>query len=143
MAKHLRDRSLFQLIDRSNFDALVDKHQMDKGVRSFTTWEFTCALVTCLTLRLSSFREVEEALRIPKSTFGDALDNRFHGFFRDLCDLVVKDIQGRTQDRKVKRAIREIMAIDSTECQVHGGFLDYPDGSQNTRSVTGQAVNCM
>lgn len=140
MAKHLRDCSLFQLIDRNSFDALVAKHQMDKGVRSLSTWEFTCALVTCLTLRLTSFREVEEALQIPKSTFGDALDTRFHGFFQDLCDLVLKEIQGRTQNRRVTGAIREIMAIDSTECQVHGGLFALP-GWQPKHSV-GHKAGC-
>jgi hypothetical protein len=140
MAKHLSNCSLFQLIDRKKFDALVDKHQMDKGVRSFSTWELTCALITSLTLELTSFREIEEALQIPRSTFGDALDRRFHGFFQDLCDVVLKEIQGRTQNRKVKKAIREIMAIDSTECQVHGGLFSLP-GWQPKHSV-GHKASC-
>ena len=91
MEKHRSNPSLFQLIDRKAFDALVDQHEMDKWVRSFSTWEFTCALITCMTLRLGSYRDVEEALGIPRATFGDAMNERFHGFFQDLCDLILQD----------------------------------------------------
>jgi hypothetical protein len=120
------DFSFFQLIDRKQFDQLVDKHGMDKWVRDFTTWEMTCALITCLTLRLSSYREIEETLGIPKSTFGDAMSDRFHGFFQDLCDMILIEIRGRTQDRKIRRGIRELLAIDSSECRVHGSLFNLP-----------------
>jgi len=130
MGKHRSEISLFQLIDRKFFDELVKKHGMDKGVRSFTTWEFTCGLITCMIMRLSSYRELEETLDIPRSTFGDAMNNRFSGFFQDLCDHILLQIRGRTQDRKVKRAIREIMAIDSTEIRVHGSIFSLPGWQQ-------------
>jgi putative transposase len=120
------DSSLFQLIDRKSFDQLVKTHGMDKGVRSLSTWEMTCALITSLTLRLSSYREVEETLGIPKSTLGDAMNGRFHGFFQDLCDRVLAEIRGRTADRRIRRGIRELLAIDSTECRVHGSLFHLP-----------------
>lgn len=126
MNHHRSEHSLFQLIDRKTFDDLVQKHGMDQGIRSLSTWELTCALVTCMTLRLSSFREVEESLRIPRSTFGDALETRFHGFFQDLCDQILLQIRGRTTDRKLRRGIRELLAIDSTECRVHGSLFTLP-----------------
>jgi putative transposase len=131
--QHLSNSTLFQLIDRKSFDLLVVRHGMDKGVRSLFTWEFTCALVTCMTLRLGSFRDIEEALGIPRSTFGDAMKERFHGFFQDLCDLILQEIRGRTEDRKIKRAIREILAIDSSEIRVHGSLFSLP-GWQQKRS---------
>lgn len=140
MGKHRSDLSLFQLIDRKSFDRLVEKHGMDKGVTAFTTWEMTCALITCLTLRLSSYREVEETLGIPKSTFGDALKDRFHGFFQDLCDLILHEIRGRTKDRKLRRGIRELLAIDSSECRVHGSLFGLP-GWQLKQS-TGHQAGC-
>ncbi len=124
---HLRnDSSIFQLINRKQFDELVEKHSMDKWVRHFTTWEMTCALITCLTLRLGSYREVEETLGIPRSTFGDAMNGRFHGFFQDLCDMILIEIRGRTQNRKTRRGIRELLAIDSSECRVHGSLFNLP-----------------
>lgn len=140
MAQHRNNSSLFQLIDRKSFDQLVVKHGMDKGVRSFFTWEFTCALVTCMTLRLGSYRDIEETLNIPRSTFSDAMRERFHGFFQDLCDLILQDIRGRTGDRKVKRAIREILAIDSSEMKVHGSIFSLPGWQQ--KQSDGHSAGC-
>lgn len=140
MGKHRKDSSLFQLIDRKLFDGLVLKWGMDKGVRSFSTWEMTCALVNCMTMRLGSYREVEQTLRIPRSTLGDAMIERSHGFFEDLCDLILLQIRGRTKDRKVKRAIREILAIDSSECSVHGSMFTTPGWSQ--RKAFGHQASC-
>ena len=90
MQKTRRDRSLWQFIDRKKFDALVAKWEIDKWVRELKTWELTCALVTMMTYRLGSYREIEQALRIPRSTFGDALVKRCHGFFEELCDMIFK-----------------------------------------------------
>lgn len=126
MKKHLKSTSLFQLIDRKFFNQLVKKWQMDKGIRSFSTWEFTCSLISSFTMRLGSYREVHETLFIPRSTFGDALTERSFGFFQDLCDHTLKQIRGEVQCRKTKRAIREILAIDSTECRVHGSLFCLP-----------------
>ena len=66
---------------------------MDKGVRSFTTWDMMRALVIGSVTRLSSFRELELALGIPRSTFGEALSKRSHGFFQDLCDRTSSQIR--------------------------------------------------
>lgn len=126
MQKSRKDRELWQFIDRKKFDALVKKWEVDKWVRELKTWELTCALVTLMTHRLSSYREVEQTLGIPRSTFGDAIVKRCHGFFEELCEMVLTDIRGRTRDRKIKRAIREILAIDSTECRVHGSLFSTP-----------------
>lgn len=117
-------------MDRKKFDFLVDKWGMDKGVRSFTTWEMTCALTTCMAMRLGSYREVEESLGIPRSTLSDAMSERFHGFFQDLCDEILQQIRARSSDRKLKRGIREILAIDSSECRVHGSLFTLPQWKQ-------------
>ncbi|MBK7889936.1 MAG: hypothetical protein IPJ84_03550 [Bdellovibrionales bacterium] len=60
---------------------------MDRGVRTFSTWEMTQALLSCFVMRLGSFREVEAALKIPDSTFGDALRDRHFGFFKNSAIL--------------------------------------------------------
>ena len=118
--------SLFQVVSKKDFDQLVAKWETDKGIRSFSTWEMTCALVTCLTMRLSSFREVEQTLSIPRATLGDAMSKRCHGFFQELCDQLLKNIKAKTNDRKIKKSIREIMAIDASECQIHGSLFTEP-----------------
>ncbi|MBK7893124.1 MAG: hypothetical protein IPJ84_20390 [Bdellovibrionales bacterium] len=111
---------------------------MDRGVRTFSTWEMTQALLSCFVMRLGSFREVEAALKIPDSTFGDALRDRHFGFFQELCDLILLEIRGRTESRKLKKAIREILAIDSSEVRVHGSLLANRDGNRSIPSVTKQ-----
>lgn len=126
MNQHDKGQSLFQLIDRKKFDALAVKWKIDRGVRTFSTWEMTQALLACFVMRLGSFREVEAALKIPDSTFGDALRERNFGFFQDLCDLILLEIRGRTENRKIKKAIREILAIDSSEINVHGSLFAEP-----------------
>jgi hypothetical protein len=140
VVEHRKDTSIFQLIDRKKFDELVVKWDMDKGVRSFTTWEMMSALTICMALRLNSYRELEETLGIPRSTFGDAMSNRFHGFFRDLCDQILFQIRGRTRDRKIKRGIRQILAIDSSECRVHGSLFSLPNWKQ--RQSEGRHASC-
>jgi len=130
MKNPLKGRSLFQLIDRKSFNALVKKWDMDKWVQSFSTWEMTQALVCCFVMRLGSFREVEATLNIPDSTFGDALRERSFGFFQELCDLILLEIRAKTADRKIKKAIRQILAIDSTEIKVHGSLFTEPGWKQ-------------
>jgi hypothetical protein len=120
MYDHRKGLSLFQLIDRKKFDALAQKWEIDKRVRTFDTWEMTQALLCCFVMRLESYREVEASLGIPDATFGDALRTRFSGFFRELCELILMEIRSRTPNRKVKGAIRELLAIDSSEIRVHG-----------------------
>lgn len=126
MNKNDSNSSLFQMIHKKDFDQLVAKWSMDKGIRSFSTREMTSALVTCMTVRLNSFREIEQTLGIPRATFGDALGQRCYGFFEELCDQVLNEIRAKTYNRKIKKAIREIMAIDSSECQVHGSLFREP-----------------
>jgi len=118
---------LFQLIDKKKFDSLVDRWGVDKGIRSLSTWEMTCALVSSMALQLGSYRDVEMVLHIPRSTLSDALKQRCHGFFQELCEEVLNTIKAKTRDRKIKRAIRQILALDSTECRVHGSLFKTPN----------------
>ena len=130
MHKHGKGRSLFQLLNRKKFDALVKKWDIDKGVRSFSTWEMTQALICSFVMRLESYRCVQRSLGIADSTFGDALCRRHYGFFQDLCDLVLLEIRACSESRKIKKAIRQILAIDSSEIKVHGSLFDEPGWKQ-------------
>lgn len=132
--KHRKNASLFQLIDRRAFNALVKKWEADKWVRGLSTWEFTCALINVMVLRLNTMRDVAQVLGIPRSTFSDALCARNCGFFEELCDLVLGQIRARNQDRKIKKALRHILAIDSTECRVHGSLFSQPGWKQKHTS---------
>lgn len=132
MIEHRKGTSLYQLIDRKKFDSLSLKWGMDKGVRSFSTWEMTQSLVTCFVMRLGSYREVESALKIPDSTFGDALRSRSFGFFQELCDLILLEIRAKTNARKIKKAIRHLLAIDSSEIRVHGSLFNHESWRQKS-----------
>lgn len=136
MKKHRKYSSLFQLIDQKTFQALVDKWDMDKWVQGFKTWEMTCALISAMMMRLSTYREIESALGIPKSTLSDAMRKKCYGFFEDLCDQILLSIRLQTKDRKIKRAVREILALDSSEIRVHGSLFKYPNWLQMTTSKT-------
>lgn len=130
MKKTGKDTGLFQLIDRKTFDSLVDKWEMDKGVRQLYTWEMTCVLLSSMVARLGSYQEIEMSLGVPHSTFGDAMKKRYSGFFTELCDEILRSIQGRVRCRKMKRAIREVLAIDSSDIRVHGSLFSSPGWKQ-------------
>jgi hypothetical protein len=80
--------------------------------------------------QLSSYRDAAGAIGVPRSTLGDALCERSYGFFQDLCDQILLAIKSKTKDRKIKKAIRRILAIDSTECRVHGSLFAIPGWQQ-------------
>jgi hypothetical protein len=124
--KNRKGLDLMQFIGKKRFKELVDKWEMDKGVREFSTWEMTGALITCLVFQLQSYRDVQRTLGVSKSTFGDAVTRRCFGFFHDLCTEVLLCIRARTKSRKIKRAIRNILAMDSSEITVHGSLFDTP-----------------
>lgn len=125
MSKSDKAKSLLQLIDRKKFNALCEKWGMDKGVRSYFTWQQTGVLVMTYLMRLESSREIESVLGIARSTFCDANQNRSAGFFEELCEIMVEEIRSRNRNRKIKRAIKGLLAIDSTECRIHGSISSY------------------
>lgn len=124
--------SILQLIPRKKFAELVSKWDVDKGIKTFTSFELTCVLVVSSILGLDSYRDVEETFNIPKSTMGDALSKRHYGFFQDLCVEILKAIKSHISDRKTKRAIREILALDSSEIIVNGGAFSLPGWQQKS-----------
>lgn len=117
---------LLQLIDRKEFHALCKKWEVDRYVRSFQTWKQVQVLVLAYILKIESSREVELTFGIPKSTFCDANQERCAGFFEELCRLILWKIRAAVRGRKIRRAIGNLLAIDSTECAVHGSASKIP-----------------
>ncbi len=126
MGKIGKDTPLFQLINFERYEWLAAKWEIDKHVRTLTTKELIGALIEAFVLRLGSTRQIEETLGIPHSTLSDAMATRCSGFFMELCDDILLDIRKRTESRKIRRAIKELLAIDSSECDVHGSMFDRP-----------------
>lgn len=113
---------LFQLIPAKEFRELCDRYQINKGVRKLTTQKQVWALVMAFLFKLESLREIELTLGIPHSTLSDANANRESQFFEELCRLVLWKIYARLRGRKIKQAVRTILALDSTKCWVHGSL---------------------
>jgi len=99
---------------------------MDKGVRSFFTWQQISCLVMAYILRLESLREVEAVLGVPRATLSDANANRNCGFFQELCEMILFEIRNRTKSRKIRKAIKNLLALDASECRVHGSLFSEP-----------------
>lgn len=133
--------TLLQLIPHREFRELCDRFQIDKGVRKLTAQKHVWALVMSFILKLESLREIEATLGIPRSSLSDANANRESAFFEELCQLVLLKIYANLQGRKIKQAVRTLLAIDSTECRLHGSLSKLPQwrsrdsGSQNKASV--------
>lgn len=123
MKKHLKNLHLHQYLDRQAFDKLAKKWEIDKGVIGFSSWQLVCCLTSSFILGLSNFRSIQKTFGIATSTLSDALSKRSHGFFEDLCDQVIQQIRHSSSDRKLGKAIREVLAIDSSEFRVHGSLF--------------------
>jgi hypothetical protein len=115
---------ILQLIPKKTFNDLVKKWNADKGTKNFKSFEMTCIMIVSSILGLGSFRDVEETFAIPKSTFGDALSKRPSGFFQDLTVEILKAMKANIKDKKIKRGLREVLALDSSEILVHGSAYD-------------------
>jgi hypothetical protein len=114
--------SLFQLIPAKEFRELCERFKINKGVRRLTAQKQVWALVMAFILKLDSLQEIEATLGIPRSSLSDACANREALFFEELCKLVLWKIYAQLRGRKVKQAVRTLLAIDSTECRVHGSL---------------------
>jgi hypothetical protein len=64
-----RGKTLFQLIDRRQFDALVTKWEMDKWVTGLSTWELTCAFAAWVNLLVPGHFVDAEKLVSPKCQY--------------------------------------------------------------------------
>ena len=122
MEQYRRGNELVQLINRKKFFKLVEKWGMDKNVRTFPTWEQVRILVYCYLMEIDSAREVELVFGVPRSTFCDANQERCAGFFEELCRHVLWNIYAQVKCRKTRRGLKNILAIDSTECSAHGAL---------------------
>jgi putative transposase len=120
MKKIGKGMCLFQLIPEKKFKNLCDEFNIDKKVRRFTAQTQVIVLIHCFLLKLESLREIEITLGVPRSTLSDANSARNCLFFEKLCKIVLWEIHGKIKSRKIKKALRNILAVDSTEIRVNG-----------------------
>lgn len=136
MGNNGKGTKIFQLIPSHEFQELCDRFNIDKGVRKLTAQKQAWALVMAFLFKLESLREIELALGIPRSTLSDANANREPQFFEELCRLVLWKIYAHLKGRKIRRAVRTILLMDSTECRVHGSM----SGLEKWRSKSSKKI---
>jgi hypothetical protein len=136
MSHIAKGASLFQLIPAKEFRELCDRFNINPGVRKLTAQKQVLALVMAYVLKLDSLREIECTLGIPRSTLRNANSNREPRFFEELCQLILWKIHTQLKARKLKQAIRTVLAMDSTECRVHGLLSKLPKWKTKTSSMT-------
>lgn len=119
---HVKRFDLFQLISIKEFRNLCQKWQADHRTRTLMSSKHVWTLVMAQVLKLESLREIEAGLGVRRSTLSDANASRPAGFFQDLCEIVLNRLSHCHPSRKVRRAVRTLLAIDATECRVHGSM---------------------
>lgn len=118
--KHLKAKKILQLLNRKQVENLILKWDMNKGVRSFSTKEMLAVLIHSSFLKVNSFRQISDVFGVPRSTLSDALAKRPCGFFEELGSQLLR----RVKSRKSKKKVKQVLAIDATDCQVHGKLFE-------------------
>ena len=98
---------LLKLIDRRQFDAIVDRHRGDAYDKSFDSWSHFISLLCSQLTGASSLRELETAWQanshhhyhlgvspLRRSTLSDANRRRPPAIFIDLFNLLVRQLHG-------------------------------------------------
>lgn len=115
--------SLLKLIDRRQFDAIVDRHHGNAYDKKFDSWNHLVCLIGAQLSGARSLRELEAAWkanahhhyhlasgRLSRSTLSDANQRRPTAIFADLFDVLVRQAVGGLQGEG-KQMVR---LIDST-----------------------------
>lgn len=85
-------QALLQLIPAREFQRLVYKWHVDKNVRTLSTQKLVYINVTSQIFHPESLRETGRIFGVAKSTLSDALARRSHGFFDELCEVMMGKI---------------------------------------------------
>jgi len=135
--------SLLKLIDRRQFDAIVDRHDGNAYDKSFDSWNHLVCLIGAQLGGVQSLRELEAAWRanahhhyhlgvgeLRRSTLSDANRRRPTAIFSDLFSLLVGQATAglRRQGRQMLRL------IDATPVPL-GKVIDWAQWNGRTRGL--------
>lgn len=137
MSNFVKQLNITQLISQKNLDSLIQKWKIDKGTTKLSTQKLTNILILSSVLEKNNLRDISDCFSVPKSTLDDALKNRCSGFFQDLFSAALKSLIPLIQSRKERQEIREIVAIDSSVCLIHGSVAERKIKSKINRKVAG------
>jgi len=131
-------KQILKLIDATNIQGLVNKHQSDFYYKAFKTRTHIITMLFGILSRCDSMTEICEGLRAlggklnhlglgkapAKSTASDGLRNRSHKFFEDLYFSLVKKYQSFLSDsRTYGLTFKEVLLIDSTTIRLFSDIL--------------------
>lgn len=133
--------SLLKLIPRATFNALVKKHEMDKGVRGLTTWTQFCAMLFAQLSGAASLRDLTTSLsahkrlvyhagikdEVRRSTLADANCNRSHAFFDELFAALLAQLPAGLP-RKMHQTVRLIDATHLRLSSLSSGWARFSCG---------------
>lgn len=122
MQDFVKGLAISQLIPKKKFNELVKKWQVDKGVTKLKTEKLLEILIFGQIFEKKTLRDMEDSYGIPKSTLDDALSKRSYGFFQELCSIMSKELIAFVDNRKDRQDLRELIAVDSSICNVHGSM---------------------
>jgi hypothetical protein len=125
---------VLQYVPRGVFDALVEEHRGDKGVRTMSMWSQFTALAYGQLSGAQSLREIEGALQshearlyhlnakpIKRSTLADANASRPAAVFGGLFEKLLAQAH-----RGLRRALEEtVYLIDSTSFRLNGSSREW------------------
>jgi len=117
-------KRFLQLIPSETFRKLCLEHGHFEKTRGFEPWEHLSILILAQVMKLDSLRTIQQVLGVKKSTMSDANRIRSSALFEDLCQEIFQQILAN--HRKLRKAYKKILALDSTECSLNGRLAKMP-----------------
>lgn len=122
MKDFVKGLAISQLIPKNKINELAKKWQIDKGVTKLSTERLLNILILSTVFEKRTLRDITDSYGVPKSTLDDALRKRSFGFFQDLFSIAIKELISVSNCRKERQDLREVLALDSSVCHVHGSM---------------------
>ena len=129
---------ILSLVNRSNFNGLVEKHEADRYYKKFSSWAHFVSMMYGIYNRCDSVTEIVEGMIgsvgklkhfglsevPPKSTFTDGNRERDSRFFQSLYfSLVKRNASFLSSSRTLGLNIKELFFVDSTTIQLFSNLV--------------------
>jgi len=124
MEDFVKGLAISQLIPKKIFKDLVQKWEIDKGVTKLQSHKLFDILALNAFFEQKTLRDMALSYGVPKSTIDDALCKRSCGFFEELLPIALAELTRTLPDRRLRQDCRDLIAIDSTICNIHGSLAD-------------------
>jgi len=126
-------KRFLQLIPAGIFRKLCLEHGHYDKTRGFEPWQHLSTLILAHVMKLDSLRTIQQVLGVKKSTLSDANYFRSSVLFEDLCHEMFGQILSK--HRKLRKAYKTVLALDSTECSLNGRLAKVPSWRRSKTSA--------